>query len=152
MIAAPKVEAVFVNNIPEFTRDLAKTTDEALKQMGEAYRAAVEARLRRGYKSGTFVTGKTAGSVKVSEPVSIRGDRVVHVFSKDFKTRLWEFGHRNRWTGLWERVPVWRPIAVDMGQELGSIALQSYADMKRYWNPNWKPGQGRSHMRRRQKR
>ena len=152
MIASPKVDAVFVNNIPEFTRDLVKTTDEALKAMGEQYRGEVSSRLRRGYRTGQFVTGKAAGSVKVSEPRTIRGDRVVHVYSSDFRLRLWEFGHQNRWTRRFEREPHWRAAAVALGQDLAATALLTYADMKRYWNPNWKPGQGRSHMRRRQKR
>jgi hypothetical protein len=150
MIAAPK--AVFTNNVGAFADDLQTTTDEALVAMGKAYQEGVQARLQRGFRTGQFVTGKGARSVKVSDARTIRNDRVVHVYSSDWRLRLWEFGHQNRWTRRFEREPHWRATAVAMGQDLATIALNSYGDMKRYWNPNWKPGSGRSHLRRRQKR
>lgn len=133
-------KAMLTSNLPLFKRDFFTGVDQMIVAMADTYAAKVEERLKSGYKSGTFVTGKVAGSVKVGNPTTVRGTRMVMVYTTDFKARLWEFGHRNRYTRQFERVPVWRPIAVSENQTIAAAGLNSFTEMKRVWDADYKPG------------
>ena len=128
--------ATFTSNLGAFVKDHHEAIDVALKEAAKKYQSAVETRLAMGYKAGTFKTGKVAGSVEVSEPETMKGGaRVVRVGTKVFYARFWEFGHINRYSRLFERVPVWRPVAVQQAQNLAAQMLTSYGSMMSVWKP-----------------
>ena len=105
--------------------------DAGLMAAAEVYEEAVKARLSRGYTSGAFVGEKrfgqtVAGSVHHRKPKLGRDDvRYVAVGSNFFITHLWEFGHRNRFTGHYERVEHWREAM----NESGDAMAQAFHDV-----------------------
>lgn len=98
--------------------------DAGLLAAAEVYEEAVKAKLSMGYTSGLFAGerrfGQTvAGSVRHHKPKFDRnGVRYVPVGSNNFITRLWEFGHRNVFTGHFERVEHWRNAMNEAGPQM----------------------------------
>lgn len=135
MTGVAVARATFTSNLPAFEKDHRSAVDKGLLNAAEKYRSAVEDRLRTGYKSGVFVTGDVAGSLEVSKPTTVKGARAVWVFTKNFVARLWELGHENKWTRRFERVPVWRTIAVSQGQQFAAEMLKTYKSMMMIWQP-----------------
>jgi len=116
----------------KFSKDWQVAIDAGLLAAGEVYEEAIKAKLYGGYTSGAFAgevrygaTGKrfpggtVANSVKHKKPQYDRnGVRVVLVGSNNFITRMWEFGHRNIFTGKFERVEHWRNAMNEVGPEM----------------------------------
>jgi hypothetical protein len=115
----------------EFASTWSVALDAGLLAAAEVYEEAVKAKLSMGYTSGLYAGEKrfgqtVAGSVHHRKPQYDRnGVRYVAVGSNDFITRMWEFGHRNKFTGHFERVEHWRNAMNEAGEQMA----QSFHDV-----------------------
>lgn len=115
----------------QFSSAWSVALDAGLIAAAEVFEEAVKAKLSRGYTSGLYAGERrfgatVAGSVSHHRPKTDRiGVRYVPVGSNNFIARMWEFGHRNVFTGHFERVEHWRNAMNESGQQMA----QSFHDV-----------------------
>ena len=96
-----------------------RARDAGLVASAYVYYTAVTEQLAGGYTSGDFVTGNVLGSVTVGQPVGgTLGFRTIRVGTNVLYAAFWEFGHRNIFTGRYERVEIWRPTMMAQGERM----------------------------------
>lgn len=107
----------------DFAEQWPVALDAGLIAAADVYVEAVGARLERGYTSGEFVrkdSQAVADSVRRSKPYTSRkdGHRSVNAGTRLFYARFWEFGHRNPFTGRYERVEHFRLAMLESGEQM----------------------------------
>lgn len=129
-----EVNAVFSGNLAHWERDDKAATDGALKECAEAVQRAIQARTRRGYRTGKFAKGRTAASIQISRFSTQKGDRTIRVYTKDFIARLWELGHQNAWTKRFERVEHWKNAIIGITALLPDLFRRAYSARMIAWS------------------
>ena len=97
---------------PAYIKALREGIPRALFAAGQVYRTDVVKRIRKGYTSGAFVTGRSRGSVRVDSPEDARRDlfgTYLRVGTNVPYMLYWELGHVNLYTRQYERMEVWVP-------------------------------------------
>lgn len=102
--------------------------DEALNVAARVYRYNLSRKLRKGYTTGRFATGKAADSLRVRKAHNGHdGNRQSTVYTRDFKQRFWEFGGYNAFTRKFERKEYWRETMMESGQELAAAFHETFS-------------------------
>lgn len=111
-------------------RKFTSTWDEAMHEgLDEAafhYRGALRSKLREGYTTGDYVTGKMARSLKVERAHVRDGVHEANVYSKDFRAGIWEFGAWNAFTRKFERVEHWRHTLEEEGSAMSEAFHRAF--------------------------
>lgn len=89
--------------------------DGGLVAAAYVYRNDVVSRLAQGYTSGAFVTPHVALTVTVTPVFSRGGVKMILIGTNVDYAAFWEFGHRNLFTGRFERVEHWREAMMATG-------------------------------------
>lgn len=115
------------NAFPEVERGLRRAEKAGLKGAARVLQRAVKRKLRGGYTSGDFTTGRVLNSVMIG-PVEDdgRGGLAVAVYSDLSQDgqggdpnypMYWEFGHFNIFTRRFEHEPRWGPAFHESQEE-----------------------------------
>lgn len=119
--------ARWTSNLAAFRARHARAVDAGLINAAEKVKSAVKRGLRGGYTSGDFATGLSVNSVTRSNPEDEFGVRTIRVGTGLLYNLFWELGHRNRWTGKFERKEVWRPALEESREAAGAAFARVYA-------------------------
>lgn len=98
-----------------FSSKYAQAVDAGLVAAAYVYRNDVVQRLARGYTTGDFVTPHVALTVNVTPVFTRGGVRMIMVGTNVDYAAYWELGHRNLFTGRFERVEHWREAMMATG-------------------------------------
>jgi hypothetical protein len=125
----------------QWRREYFQRVDIAVVRSGIMLRDNIKARFASrmdGYTTGDFVTGgfDSASDIKMS-PLETRNNvRRISVFSAATRVgndgtvhhypAYWEFGHNNRFTGDYERVPTFEPAAEEVGREIPGLLMRQF--------------------------
>jgi hypothetical protein len=80
------------------------------------------------YKGGKYRTGQVRQSIKKTRPFWMNG-WMIQVGTKLIFPLYWELGHRNKFSGKYERVRIWTPTYLAQVQ---AIQAEFAATLKRY--------------------
>jgi hypothetical protein len=105
----------------DFGAQLEQAVAAGLLAAAEVVRERVSERLREGYTSGAFVTGRSADAVAVAGPDPEGDGLAVRIGTDVLYDLFWELGHENLFTRKYERVEVWVPLFLE------TTALQEQA-------------------------
>jgi hypothetical protein len=122
-----RVEVASRNAFPKVEGALRKAEKAGLRASARVLQRAVKRKLRGGYTSGDFTTGRVLNSVRIG-PVEDdgRGGLAVAVYSdltQDGEAGdpnyplYWEFGHFNIFTRRFEHEPRWGPAFHESQEE-----------------------------------
>ena len=121
------MSATWTSRLPEFQARDDRAQRAALLACALIYETRMKARLARGYTTGAFTTGELAESVDHSEPFHIGPFmQAIRIGSDAALTLAWELGHQNVFTQRYERVETWRPILVDMRNQIAQQFARTY--------------------------
>lgn len=103
-----------------------QAVDAGLVAAAYAYRNEVVRRLAQGYTTGDFVTPHVALTVNVSPVFDRGGQRMILVGTNVDYAAFWELGHRNMFTGRFERVEHWREAMMASGPDQGAAFARTF--------------------------
>lgn len=125
---------------PQFLKQYRDASRMAIDAATETYLTAVRKRMRSGYYTSQRFRS-TAQIIKhvmkelpvfrgngwyqqagVPAGISVRvkpnGKPPRKPFSVGDIALAWELGHHNKWTGRWERVPIFKPVAIESAKAM----------------------------------
>jgi hypothetical protein len=104
-----KVNARTHDGTAAINKALALAVMEGLKGAANTPMKEVGRRLRGGYTSGRFTTGRVSASVVTSNPGLEGNTPTIRIGTNVPYALYWELGHNNVWTGNKEQKEVWKP-------------------------------------------
>jgi hypothetical protein len=123
------MSAQFVSHLDEFRRRHDRAVRAALPAAAQVLVTALKRALRKGFKSGKFVTGRLVNSITMGDVVLEGGAYVIRVGTNVKYALFWELGHINLFTRKHERVEIWRPTTIDVMPQVRAKFVEIYTAM-----------------------
>lgn len=123
----------WTSHLPAFLKDAEEAEQFALIAAAYVLVNAVKRALRGGFTSGAFTTGHLINTVTRGQPFRDGLGWAIEVGTSELYGLYWEVGHRNLFSGRYEREERWRPAFMDSRNEMRDSYSREWTRRMRKW-------------------